>query len=200
MSEQETGPGPVEVTELSDEQKAYLAQQQQAATAAAPSPAADQAATVAAMTERGPVLPAETEMDKLMAALRAQSEQIEKLQQQVGVMQKAADERSAAEGGPVVIRYAKGAADKLAATAVAHPDLGKDHFAPALEHVGALVDATTALHKGEGSLEDVETAAGKLRRFITVTHPRTGQKHVEGFAAILDDLETALDEAGKLAA
>lgn len=201
MTDQNDPGAPEAGAPLSDAQKAFLAQKAaQHAAAGQPSAAADQAATAARMTERGPLLPAEQQADELMAMLRAQADQIAALTQRVGVMQKASEERDVAEGGPPVVRYAQAAADKLAATQVAHPDLGKAHFARPLELVGQLVDAATALHKDGGGTDDVEKAAASLRRWMDVTHAREGRKHVESFAAIRDDLETALDEALKLAA
>ena len=194
MSDQDQGAG------LSDAQKAFLAQSAAAHAVETPSPAADQAAAAAAMTERGPALPAESEMDQLMDALRRQSDQIAALQKQVGVMQKQADDAAVAAGGPPVIRYAQAAADKLAATAVAHPDLGPDYFAVPLAQADELIAAATAMHKNGGDSGGLEQAAGRLRRWLEVTHPRQGRKHVEQFAALRDDLETAVDEALKLAA
>lgn len=186
---------------LTVQQQAQFAAQAAAQAAEAPSPAADQAATAAAMiaAERGPVLPAETQMDALMAALRAQSAQIDALTKQVGVMQQQAEERSAAEGGPLVIRYAKAANDKLAATTAAHPDLGPGHFAAALGHAEALLSAATDLSKTGSGLPAVQAAAGNLEKWLTKTHWRTGQKHID-FSALLDDIETAVEEAVKLAA
>jgi hypothetical protein len=159
----------------------------------------EQAATAAQMTQRGPALPAESDMDKLMAALKEQSEQIAALQGQVGVMQKQADERALATGGPPVVRYAQAAAAKLAATAVAHPDLGPDHFAVPLAAAEQLLTAATALSKDGSDPAGVETAAGKLRRWLDVTHHRTSGKYID-MSALRDDIETAVDEAAKLAA
>lgn len=194
MSDQDQGAG------LSDAQKAFLAQSAAAHAVETPSPAADQAAAAAAMTERGPALPAESEMDALMQALRLQSEQIAKLQAQVGVMQKQADDAAVASGGPPVVRYAQAVADKMAATAVAHPDLGPDHFAFPVAAAGKLLEEAKSLHLEGGDPAGVENAAARLRRWLDVTHPREGRKHVEAFAALRDDLETAVDEALKLAA
>lgn len=187
--------------DLSEAQRAFLAQQAAAhAVEGQPSPAADQAAAAAAMTERGPLLPAEEEADSLMAMLRQQAEQIQALTDRVGVMQRQADERAEAEGGAPLVRYAQAAADKMAATAAAHPDLGPSHFARPIALAGELVTAAGDLHKNGGDSAGVEKAAGALRRWLDVTHPREGQKHVETFAAIRDDIETAVDEALKLAA
>jgi hypothetical protein len=183
---------------LSDAQKAYLAVQAAQHVADAISPAADQAATLGQMTERGPELPAEADMERLMAALRLQSEQIEVLQQQVGVMQKQTEEREAVLGGPPVIRYAQGAADKIAATAVAHPDLGKDHFAAPAAAAADLLGAATALSRSGGSAAAVESAAARLDRWLSKTHWRTGRKYID-FSAIADDVEQAVEEAAKLA-
>ena len=202
MSEMPGGPGPVppdQGAELTPEQKAFLLAQQARQAAESPSPAADAAAATAQMTQRGPALPAETEMDRVMALLKAQSDQIASLVQQVGVMQKQADEATAAAGGPPVIRYAQGAADKLAALQAAHPDLGKDHFAVPLAAADELVNAAVGLSKNGGASTDVETAVGRLERWLTKTHWRTGRKFID-FSAVLDDVATAAEEAIKLAA
>jgi hypothetical protein len=197
----EQTPPPVAGAELTDEQRAFLLARQATQAATAPSPAADQATAAAQMAqaERGPELPAESAMDQMMALIKAQSDQLASLTAQVGVMQKQAEEAVAASGGPLVIRYAKGAADKLAATAVAHPDLGKDHFAAPLELAGQLVDAATDLSKNGGDSAPVEKAAAGLERWLTKTHWREGRKFID-FSAVADDVETAVVEALKLAA
>lgn len=163
-------------------------------------PAASQAASLSQVTDRGPLLPAEAEADSLMDMLKAQAEQIKALTDRVGVMQRQSDERAEADGGAPLLRYATAAADKLKATAVAHPDLGPGHFARPLALADELVTAATALHRDGGDTAPVEKAAGGLRRWLDVTHAREGRKHVETFAAIRDDIETAVDEALKLAA
>lgn len=201
MTDMTQGPVPPapEPAELTDEQKAFLLAQQAQQAAASPSPAAQQAATVAQMNERGPALPAESEMDKVMALLKAQADQISALTSQVGVMQKQADEATAASGGPPVIRYAQAVADKVDALKAAHPDLGKDHFDVPAQAAGDLVTAATTLSKEGGSSQPVEAAAGTLERWLTKTHWRTGRKFID-FSAVLDDVGTAVDEALKLAA
>jgi hypothetical protein len=198
MTDQDPGV-PSEETPLTDTQRAFLAEQAARHAANAASPAADQAATAAQMTERGPALPAEEQMDKLMAALAAQADQIAALTAQVGVMQKQNDEQQEAVGGPPVIRYAKAVLEKVNATAVAHPDLGPDHFAEPKDAAQALVDAATALNKTGGATTDVESAATRLDRWFTRTHWRTGKKFID-FSAVVDDVATAVDEALKLAA
>ena len=170
----------------------------QAATV--PNPA-EQAETVAQqMTERGPALPAEAEYDGLMAMLKAQADQIEALTGRVGTLAKAAEDRNVAEGGPPVIRYAQAVADRLAATAAAHPDLGKAHFAEPLALADELVSGAQDLHRNGGGNGPVWNAADRLERWLTRTHPRTSGKHVETLAAVADDLESVRDEALKAAA
>lgn len=158
------------------------------------------AATAAQMTERGPALPAEAEYDSLMAMLKKQAEQIEALTGRVGTLQKAAEDRAVADGGPPVIRYAQAVADRLTATVAAHPDLGKAHFAEPLAAADELIAGATDLHRSGGGVGGVWNAADRLERWLTRTHPRTSGKHVETLAAVADDLESVRDEALKAAA
>ena len=186
---------------LTDEQQAFLTARQAQQAVASPSPAAD-AATAAAVMQAapsGPELPAESAMDQMMELIKAQSEQLESLRSQVGVMQKQAEERSAAEGGPLVVRYAQGAADKLAALAVQHPDIEKGHFDVPLDLAAKLTDAAKLLSKDGDSAADVESAASGLDRWLTRTHWRKSGKFID-FSAVADDVDTALEEAQKLAA
>lgn len=194
-------PGTPDPAELTDAQRAFLAQQAAAQAVQSPSPAADQAAAAAQMAaaERGPVLPAESAIDQMMALIKAQSEQLEALQSQVGVMQKQAEEAQAVVGGPPVIRYAQAVAEKIAALKAAHPDLGAGHFDVPAAAADELVTAATDLSKNGGASDAVESAAGKLDRWLTRTHWRTGRKFID-FSALADDAERAVDEALKLAA
>lgn len=196
MTEQ---PGAPSVGELTDEQRAFLTAQTAAQAAVSPNPAADAAENMAQVVERGPTLPAEDAIEQLMAAFKAQSEQLEALRSQVGVMQKQADEATAASGGPPVIRYAQAALAHLEAMAVAHPDLGKGYFAPVIEQAQTLVEAATDLSKNGGSPAHVEQVAGSLERFLTKTHWRKGGKYID-FSMLADTVETVLEEAEKLAA
>jgi hypothetical protein len=168
---------------------------------ASPGVAPEAAAVASQLTGRGPALPAEAQYDELMAAFKAQAAQIEALAGRVGTLQRAADERAVELGGPPVVRYAQAVADRLAATAVAHPDLGAEHFAHPLAAAGQLVDQAKALHGQEVSdPAAVHNAAERLERWITRTHPRTSGKHLETLAAVADDLDQVRDEADKLAA
>lgn len=185
--------------ELSDEQREYLRQQAVQHAVTAPSPAGEQASVAAMMGDRGPLLPAETAMDDLMAALKAQSEQIKALQAQVGTMQQQQAEALAASGGPMITRYAQGARDKIAAHVIANPDVPKDHFKPLTGFAEKLVDEAEALAGGSGTVKAVETAASAVTRFINRTHARLSGKHID-WSAALDDVETVIDEALKLAA
>jgi hypothetical protein len=187
--------------ELTDEQKAFLLAQQAQQAAASPSPAADTAASMAQMTGRGPELPAESAMDQLMAALRAQSAQIEALQAQVGVMQKQSEEAQAAAGGPLTVRYADGAVAKLQALKAQHPDVPQGHFDAVIKAAEGLAEGARALVKTGASdvLKDVEGPAAAIEKFIGKTHWRLSGKHID-FSAIADDVETAVEEALKLVA
>jgi hypothetical protein len=187
--------------ELTDEQKAFLLAQQAQQAATSPSPAADTAASMAQMTGRGPELPAESAMDQLMAALRAQSAQIEALQAQVGVMQKQSEEAQAAAGGPLTVRYADGAVAKLQALKAQHPDVPQGHFDAVIKAAEGLAQGARTLVKTGASevIRDVEGPATAIGKFITRTHWKLSGKHID-FSAIADDVETAVEEALKLVA
>jgi hypothetical protein len=182
---------------LSAEAAALAADELAAHAAASPSPAADQAATAAAMTERGPALPAETEIEAFMAAVKAQ---MADMQSQLDVYKRQAAEAQAAAGVPMVVRYAEGARDKIAAMVAAHPDAPRGHFAAALDASSALADAATALHGGETAAGDaLKSAAAGIERFATRTHWRTWGKHVD-WSAVLGDVEEAVEAGAKIAA
>lgn len=187
---------------LTAEQQAFLAAQQAQQAAAESAPIAQaQAATAAQLTERGPLLPAESQIDELMAQLRAQSEMIEKMGTALNSVQRQMEEAQAASGGPLTIRYAQGAADKIDAMAAQHPNnpLGVHHFDEARAAVSDLVDATKGVVKGGTSVDAVHGAVARVERFIHRTHSRTGGSHID-WSAILDDLTLAAEEAAKLAA
>lgn len=200
MSDQAPEQPPVAGDELTDEQKAFLTAQAAQQAAASPSPAADAAASMGQMVGRGPELPAETAMDKLMAALKAQSDQIAQLQAQVGVMQKQAEENQAAAGGPMTVRYADGAVAKLQAMKAQHPDVPQGHFDAAIAAAESLATAARAVVKTGASdvAKDVETAAAGITKFIGKSRRASG-KHID-FSAIADDVELAVEEALKLVA
>lgn len=181
---------------LTPEAAELLAEQQAAANATQPSPAADQAATAAAMTERGPALPAESEMDAFMARMQAQFDDMAKTIETLKAQQA---EALKANGEPYAVRYANGAADKLAALAAAHPDAPQGHFAAVIDAAGRLAEQAAAIVKGSGKLPELEQAADAVVRFATRGHGRGWNKHVD-WSAILDDVETAVDEARKIAA
>lgn len=187
--------------QLTEEQRAFLLARQAQQAVASPSPAADSRAAAAQMAsaERGPELPAESEMDQVMAIIKAQSAQMAALMQRVDVLQRQATERDAELGGPPVVRYAQGAADKIEALVAAHPDLGKDHFAAPRAAAKTLVSAATTLATDGGPSAPVESAVATLERWFGRTHWRTGRKFID-FSAIGDDLATAAEEAIKLAA
>lgn len=185
--------------QLTDEQRAFLLAQTARQAAESPNPAGAAADSASQMTQRGPLLPAEEAIDRMMALLKAQSDQIEALQAQVGVMAKQSAEALAAHGGPMVTRYAKGAQDKITAHVAANPDVPQGHFVPLQEFAGQLWDAAEAMAKGNGALADVEKAAGAVTRFINRTHVKLSGKHID-WSTVIDDVETVVDEAIKLAA
>lgn len=156
---------------------------------------------VIAAGERGPLLPAESQIDELMAQLRAQSEQLASMGAALSSVQRQMEEAQAASGGPLTVRYAQGAADKLTALADQYPNhpTGLAHFDPAKAAAQALVDASKLVVKGTGPVADVEKAAAGIEKFISRTHKRLGGSHID-WSAILDDVELAVEEAAKLAA
>lgn len=181
---------------LTPEAAALLAEEQAAANAAQPSPAEQQAATAAAMTERGPELPAESEMDAFMARMQAQFDDMAATIADLKSQQASA---LRSQGEPYATRYATGAADKIAALAVAHPDAPQGHFAGVLDAAQRLAGEAAAIVKGTGTLPALEQAAAEVVRFATRGHGRAWNKHVD-WSAILDDVETAVEEAQKIAA
>lgn len=181
--------------ELSPEAAQLLAEQTAAQIEASPSTAADQAATAAAITERGPGLPAEADIDKFMEDMKAQFAGMSAELNALKAQQAAA---LVADGGPLAVRYAQGAADKIGALVTAHPDAPRDHFAPAVKAAAELADAATAAAKGNGSAGALQAAEQALSRFFDRTHWRNWGKHID-FSAIVDDVGTAVDEGLKLA-
>jgi hypothetical protein len=187
--------------ELSDEQRAVLEAQTAQQAATSPNPSATLAQSLGQMAGRGPELPAEADMDKMMAALKAQSEQIAALQAQVGVMQKQAEETQAAAGGPLTVRYADAAVAKLQALKAQHPDVPAGHFDAAITAAQGLAQAARGVVKTGAAdvAKGVETAAADLTKFVTKTHWRASGKFID-FSALADDVETAVEEALKLVA
>jgi hypothetical protein len=181
---------------LSAEAAALLADELAAHAAAAPGTQADQAATAAAMTERGPALPAEADIEEFMAAVKAQ---MADMQAQLNVYKQQAAEAQAAAGIPLVVRYAQGASDKIAALVSAHPDAPQGHFAPVVKAAQALAGEAEKLSAGTGALTAVQTAAADVEKFATRTHWRAWGKHID-WSAILGDVEEAGEAALKLAA
>lgn len=189
---------PVAGQPLSAEGAALLEQEQLAANATQPSPAADQAATAAAIAaaQRGPVLPAETELDAFMAQVKADYARVSAELEALKSQQAAA---LVAGGGPLAVRYAQGAADKVAALVAAHPDAPPGHFAAAVTAAETLAAEAQKLVKSGGSAGVLQSAGAALEKFAVRTHWRTWGKHID-WSAILDDTETAVEEGLKLAA
>lgn len=175
---------------LTQEQADYLAAQQAAQAAASSASLTSDAATVAdAMTERGPLLPAEANIDALMAQIKAQSEALAAMQGQIGVLQKQAEEANAASGGPLTIRYAQGAVDKIGTLGAQWPAHDLSVAATAAADV---LEAAQASVKGDGSvgpkLQFAQSAIGRVFSKLP---------HIDS-SAILDDVAAAVEEALKL--
>lgn len=183
---------PVAGQPMTEAQAAFLAAQagQQAAAESADIQAAA-AATAAQMTDRGPLLPAEEQMDALMAQLKAQSDMIAALSSKVGVVQRQMEEAQAASGGPLAVRYAQAAVDKLTAHAAQWP---AHDFSQAQGAAGTLLEAAQSAVKGEpaapGALHSAATVITRLARKLP---------HVD-WSAVIDDVELAVEEGAKLLA
>jgi len=194
---------PVAGAPLTEEQRAFLLASQAQQAAASPSPAAEAAGAQAVMESgpRGPMLPAEEQMDSLMAQFRQQSEQLAAAMKRMDAMSRQIGEYQAATGGPLTVRYAQGAADKIDAMAAAHPNnpLGLAHFDQARDAAARLLEAATSVSKGSGPLHLVKDAAADVERFAARVHKALGGMHVD-WSAILDDVDLAVSEALKLAA
>lgn len=185
-------------TPLSAEGAALLAEETARHAATAPSPAADQAATDAtiAAAERGPTLPAEADLDDFMASMRAKFDSMSAEIQALKDQQQAA---FTAGGGPMTVRYAQGAADKVAAMVRANPDAPAGHFDAAVTAATTLAEQAAKLAKTGGAGDELASAGAALHKFATRTHWKTWGKHVD-WSAIIDDVETAVEEGLKLAA
>src|SRR5215469_3884518 len=127
---------------MTPEQEAELAAQLGGQADASPSAAGAAAESAAAMTDRGPVLPAEADIDAFMAEMRAKYNDMAAQLEQMKAQQSAA---LAAAGGPLVTRYAQGAADKAAALVAQHPDAPLGHFGPLQAATADLAKAAEAL-------------------------------------------------------
>lgn len=192
-----TQPKPDDGAPLSAEAAALLADQVGRHAADNPGVAPEQAAAAAAMTERGPALPAEADIEEFMATVKAQ---MADMQAQMAVYKQQVLEAQSAAGVPMVVRYSEAAKDKIVALAAAHPDAPQHHFKPAIDAAAALADAATGLHAGTGkTVDDVKAAAAAVEKFATRTHWRTWGKHVD-WSAILGDVEETVEAGVKLAA
>lgn len=183
---------------LSAEAAELLREQTTAQVASSPSTAAVQDATAAAIASggRGPELPAESALDAFMAEMKAK---FDSMSAELNALKAQQASALASQGGPLVTRYAQGAADKAAALVAAHPDAPQDHFAPLLAAVADLAGHAGDLVGGNGDAGKLQTAAAAVERFATRTHGRAWGKSID-WSALLGDVETAVDEGLKLAA
>lgn len=144
-------------------------------------------------------LPAEADMDRLMAEFKAMSERVTAMEAELGQTRSDYQAAAAALGPPPVAVYAKAIHDKLVSLRNAHPDAPPGHFDAAIEAAAAPAAAARKVIGGEGHASDVTNAglAGSLDqvdRFITRTHPRKWGKPID-FSALGSDLEDARDAA-----
>jgi hypothetical protein len=183
---------------LSAEAAQRLADEAAQQVAASPSPAEQAAASAAAMTDRGPELPAENAMDTFMEQMRAQ---FDSMSAEIAALKTQQATYFAAQGTPMAVRYAEGADDKAKALVAAHPDAPRGHFAALTSATAALKSEAAKLVKGDGdgSVSVLTSAEQAIQRFATRTHVRQWGKHID-WSALLEDAETAVDEALKLAA
>jgi hypothetical protein len=183
--------------------------------------------TIAGNPVAGAPLPAEEAQNAAMQAmqdqfsallhqLQAQGQTIEGLQRQ---LQSVAAGAAAAQGDPLIVRYAKGVRDKVYSHAVANADLGTvrqvqvigedgqpvlrqqadGHFAGPAAVADKLVAAAEAAAAGTGPAKAAGDLAGELGRWFERGHGRASNKHVD-FSAAADDAEAVQDEAARLAA
>jgi hypothetical protein len=183
--------------ELSAEAAALAAEHLAEHAAGYGSPGIDPAAAGAmAGSERGPALPAEAEVEAFMAQMQAQ---MNDMKAQMAILRQQAAEAQAAQGTPMVMRYAQGAADKVTALVAAHPDAPQGHFAPLVIASKTLAGEAEKLFDGSGSLTAVNSAVASVEKFATRTHWKTWGKHID-WSAILDDLEETAEAGAKIAA
>lgn len=176
---------------LTPEQAAYLANQQsEQAAASSAGITADSAAVADQMTERGPLLPAEVGIDALMAQLKQQSDMLAAMQSQIGVLQKQQEDANLQSGGPLPVRYAQGAADKIGA-AVAQWPAHAEELRAAADAAGALLEHAGASTKGTAPGAPMQQAQSVIGRVFSKL------PHVDA-SAILDDVAAAVEEAFKL--
>lgn len=202
--------------DVTDEQRQAIIDdyKAKAAAQAAAQPAADNAGApvvdstaagdagpqLSQMTDRGPLLPAEQAISELFERLKAQSEQIAALQGQVVKAQQFAQAARQLAGPPAIVTYANGIAAKLASHRDANPDLPRGHFDDAIAQAQELAKHAATAGDGDTSvLGRLEGLASKVGRFVTRTHLRQTNKHLD-MSAIVDELESVLDEADKLTA
>lgn len=177
---------------LTPEQAEYLRAQQAAQAVQGSAGITSDSATVAdQMTERGPLLPAEIGIEQVMEQFRQYSDLVQSMQGQINVLQRQQEEAQAAAGGPLTIRYAQGAADKISAYAAQWPAHDLSVAATAAADV---LDAAKAVVKGDSSVVPKLTVAQAAIGRVFGKLP-----HVDS-SAILDDVAQAVDEAHKLLA
>ena len=176
---------------LTQEQADYLAAQQAAQASASSAGVVSDAATVAdqiTSTERGPLLPAEANIDALMAQLKAQSDALAQMQSQIGVLQKQAEDANVASGGPMTVRYAQGAADKIGTLTAQWP---------AHDLSTAAAAAADVLAAAEASVKGTAPGSGLQVAQSTITRIFSKLPHIDA-SALLDDVAAAVEEAHKL--
>lgn len=152
--------------------------------------------------ERPEPLPAEADMDRLMAEFKTMTERLQSLEADAASTKRQYAAKIAALGPPEVAVYGEAIFDKLVSFKNAHPDL-PGHFDAVIEKARPLAEASKALIAGTGNVSDVtrdlQAVIDAVDRFITKTHPRLANKPVD-FSALASDLEYAVAAAEKLAA
>lgn len=166
-------------------------------------PGVDAGESLSQMQVDRPVpLPAEDQMDAVMAEFKAMTERLRKLESDAAATRQQYAAAVAALGPPEVAVYGKAIADKLVSFRNANPDLGT-HFDAVIEKARPVATAAQAVLDGTGHVEDVtrdlQAVVEAVDRFITRTHPRTAAKPLD-FSALASDLEYVMAAAEKLAA
>lgn len=169
----------------------------QLAAAAGATPGADAAATVEqirAAAQREVLLPMESKINDLMAAMQDRAAQQD---YQISLLRAQLAAAQASVGPPPVLNLAQAVKDRLQ-TAADTAGLPRQHWAEVAATAAQLAElAAEAVQTGDGS--KLPPLAAKVARWVERDHPRaSGGVRIEHFPALLDDLERLADAAAEL--